>query len=266
MDRDTILQQLEQHEIKILMKLNKPAKEAMNEVVDRWLAAIGILNELYNAHKDPSERKVLDLLLTQGLTLRNEDLKKEGYCIVRLDSLLAVQNPKPPDVNETSESVEETKEDTAEETGESSIEMWKRVKSDLFDEEQLDSCEWMPIDTLEVAEMVCLCENYFRTQFSRHMHTSGTLESLRIPMKDYFTYVRDNAKKLENYPEHWVRQLINQLVSEAWIFGKESDHADWTMKPFSKGCIDFPKDQDEHPAVMQKGSIDLMQYCKTEEQ
>lgn len=263
MDRETILQQLEPDEIRLMMGLQKTVSKAVDEVVDKWLEAQGILESLYNEHTDPTEKKVLNLLIRYGLTQRNEDLSKSQLCIVNTNSLL---NPDPQPPTETSEDDEETTEETAEQQGETSLQMWARLRPALLDEEQLNNCEWIATDTLEIAEMICLCENYFRTQFSRHKHTGGTLESLRIPMKDYVEYIKSNSQYQDNYPDKWVRVLINQLVSEGWMFGRESDQDGWTMKPFSSGCIGFPKNLDEHPAVMQTGSIDLLQYCTEKEQ
>ena len=262
MDRETIMNTFEPSEILIVMRLQKAVKEAVDNVVEKWVEAHEILEELYKANSSVEEKKVLDFLVQSGLTERDTELKKLGFCITRIENTLQTNTSEPSD--ESSEG-EEKKEETAEEQGETSLEMWKRQKSELFDEEQLESCEWMPADTLEVAEMICLCENYFRTQFSRHKHDGGTLESLRIPMKDYIEYVKGNSLHQDNYPDQWVRRLMNQLVFEGWIFGRDSATEGWTMKPFSKGCIGFPKKMDEHPAVMQTGSVDLMQHCKAEE-
>jgi|APSaa5957512535_1039671.scaffolds.fasta_scaffold00894_21 hypothetical protein len=264
MDRDTILQQLEPHEIRILMRLQKPVTTTMDDVVDKWLEAQGLLDNLYAEHTDPTEKKVLNLLIRFGLTQRNEDLSKSQLCIVNTSSLLNPKNPQPS--IDTSEDDGATTEETAEQQGETSLQMWARLKPILLDEEQINNCEWIPTDTLEISEMICLCENYFRTQFSRHKHTGGTLESLRLPMKDYIEYIKANSLYQDDYPNKWVRTLINQLIFEGWMFGRESKHDGWTMKPFSRGIIGFPKNLTEHTAALQSGSIDHYQYCTKTEQ
>jgi len=263
MDRNDILQGLGADEIKLLFKLKKPATKAMDAAVEKWLEAQEILNNLYKEQNDPTEKKVLDLLIAYGLSQRDEDLRKSKLCIMRTDLILHPISDSP---SEVSVDEGETTEETAEEQGESSLDMWKRQQKELFDEEQLNSCEWMPADTLEVAEMICLCENYFRKEFSRHRHGGGNLESLRLPMKDYIAYIKENSLHQDNYPDKWVRSLMKQLVFEGWIFGRDSKIDGWSMKPFSRGCIGFPPKLDEHPAVMQSGSIDLMQYCNKTEQ
>merc|ERR1739841_287088 len=87
MDRDTIMEQLEPHEILLFMRLQKTASEAVDIAVDKWSEGHEVLQELYKNNPGTGEKKVLDLLVQTGITKRDKELRELSLCITRVDTL-----------------------------------------------------------------------------------------------------------------------------------------------------------------------------------
>jgi len=115
----------------------------------------------------------------------------------------------------------------------------------------------MEINKAESAEMVCLANNYFRIKW-RECKTS--LENLRIPYKEYITYIKDRSVLLDNYPDNWEQQLIQTLIWDAWIFTTHDNLVH--TKPFSRGIEGWTGNMPIHPAVSQREDLDLRRYAK----
>ena len=115
----------------------------------------------------------------------------------------------------------------------------------------------MEINKAESAEMVCLASNYFRLKWRG---SRVSLEDLRIPFKEYITYVKERAALLDNYPDNWEQQLIQTLIWDAWVFTTHDGviHA----KPFSRGIKGWTSDMQVHPTVNQSEDLDLRRYAK----
>ena len=105
--------------------------------------------------------------------------------------------------------------------------------------------------------MVCLASNYFRLKWR---NSRISLEDLRIPFKEYITYIKERAALLDNYPDNWEQQLIQTLIWDAWVFTTHNGviHA----KPFSRGIKGWTSDMQIHPTVNQSEDLDLRRYAK----
>lgn len=135
---------------------------------------------------------------------------------------------------------------------ETAIENFKKNRSRI----ERDAGSPVKINEAGGAEMIQLASNYFRS-----IWVGGTtnLEDIRIPYREYITYIEKNAIHLDSYPNNWQSRLVSTLINDSWIFCIWDNVLHGT--PFSAGYKGYTG-KTRHPLITQKEDLDLKRYAK----
>ena len=232
-------------------RIRKEVRQVVNSVMSEMKAQSDLLNDTLMSYGE--DQQIASKILIAEIQVHAELLAKGDLILLtRSTGEVFLREVKETEPAEDSPKKETPQVETPVST-QKSLENFKKIYPTL----QSRGGSPIAIDTVEGAEMVCLSNNYFRSQW---VGSTTPLEDIRIPYTDYITYIKSRATLLDNYPSNWEETLIQNLMWEAWIFC-EYDGVLYT-KPFSRGIEGWNPNDPIHPAISDSQDLDLRYWAK----
>lgn len=230
-------------------RISRILKQRIVDTVDSMKTAADLLDE--EIHKliesDPDSTEMIGAMVKDLFKEQVSQGKKYTFVVTsKLGYML--KNPEQNNQNILSNSTPKK----VKKVKQTALENYKKNRSRI----ERDAGPPVKINEAGGAEMIQLASNYFRSVWA-----GGTtnLEDIRIPYKEYITYIEKNAIHLDSYPNNWQSRLVSTLIDDSWIFCIWDNVLHGT--PFSAGYKGYTGNT-RNPLITQTEDLDLKRYAK----